>query len=176
MAIYIQFSAHGRSFGRGKGKLHGMAYGAKIITPSNLDLSLFQMASDSSQPTGHTSGRRHHNPIVIVKEVDSASPLLWQACCTNEVLQSVDLTLVRSGGTGGHEQVVATIKLTNAEISKVDQYHPHLILPPKKPKHGNSTQHIHTNELEEFSVTFMEVTYTIVMKSKAGSDDWSATT
>ena len=176
MAIYLRFSSTTRSFGRGKGKVYRISHGQTSITPRNLNMSLFQMASDSSQPTGHTSGRRHHNPIVIVKEVDSASPLLWQACCTNEVLQSVDLTLVRSGGTGGHEQVVATIKLTNAEISKVDQYHPHLILPPKKPKHGNSTQHIHTNELEEFSVTFMEVTYTIVMKSKAGSDDWSATT
>jgi type VI secretion system secreted protein Hcp len=139
-------------------------------------MSLFQIASESAGSTGQSKEGRHHHPIVIVKEVDAASPLLWQACCTNEVLQSVDLTLVRAGGTGGKEQVVSRITLTNAEISKLNQYHPVLIPPPKKPIHGNRIQQIHTNELEEFSMTFMEITYTIVMKSKADADDWSGTT
>ena len=173
MPIYIQFSSNSRALGGGKGRLQRMAYGSKIITPNSLDLSLLQIASESTQPTSHASGGRHHSPIVITKEVDSASPLLWQACHANEALPSLDLTLIRSGASGGTEQVVSTITLTNATISKVNQFRPVLIPPAKKPKHGLPSQQIHTNELEEFQLVFQKITYTNVSGKKSASDDWN---
>jgi type VI secretion system secreted protein Hcp len=172
MPIYIQFSAKGRSLGRGKGKVHGMSYGSNVITPRNLDSSLFQIASEFSQPKGSSSGGRHHSPIVIVKEVDAASPLLWQALCTNEVFQSADLSFARPSGNGGKEEVVATITLTNAVISQVGQFHPGQFPGPKKPKHGLPSQQIDTNELEEIKFTFQKITYTNVLGKKGASDDW----
>jgi len=171
MPIFLEFSSTTRSFGRGKGKVYGMSYGQTTVTPRNLNLSLLQMASDSSSSSssGQTSGRRHHSPIVIVKEVDSASPLLWQACCTNEVLQSADLNFARPTGNGGKEVVISRITLTNAVISKVQRYTP---LVPKKP--GSSSGRKDTNELEEIELTFQKIAFSNVKGKKSASDDWLA--
>jgi type VI secretion system secreted protein Hcp len=165
MAIYLRFSSTTRSFGRGKGKVYRMSHGQTSITPRNLNLSLFQIASEFSS-AGQPIGRRRHDPIVIVKEVDSASPLLWQALCTNEVLQSADLSFVRPTGTGGKEVVVERVTLTNAVISKVQRYTPKL--------QGNRSQH-DTNELEEVELTFTKIDVGNVLGKKSASDDWSAT-
>jgi type VI secretion system secreted protein Hcp len=168
MSTYLQFSSTSRAFGRGKGKLRRMSYGSSAITPGNLNSSLFQMASESSGSTGRSRGGRHQHPIVIVKEVDSASPLLWQALCSNEALQSVDLTLLRpggSGGTAGKEVVVARITLTNAFISNIKRYTPSL--------QGGRSEH-DTDELEEISFIFQKIAYTNVIKKKSSTDDWTA--
>jgi type VI secretion system secreted protein Hcp len=63
---------------------------------------------------GTLTGKRTHHPITIVREVDSASPLLWQALCTNEVLTSATLSFNRP--PGGKLTVFHTIELTNATI------------------------------------------------------------
>ena len=38
--------------------------------------------------TGQPSGTRTHHPIVFSKHVDRSSPMLWQAVCTGESLDS----------------------------------------------------------------------------------------
>jgi len=67
------------------------------------------------QGTGRATGQRQHNPVVIVKQRDAASPLLLQALVTNEVLQSVSLSFVRPD-QDGKEEVYQTIELTNGAI------------------------------------------------------------
>jgi len=86
--------------------------------------------------------------------------------CTNEVLQSADLSFVRPTGTGGKEVVVERVTLTNAVISKVQRYTPKL--------QGNRSQH-DTNELEEVELTFTKIDVGNVLGKKSASDDWSAT-
>lgn len=164
MPIYLRFSSTTRAFGRGKGKLHGMAYGQTAITPRNLNLSLFEIANESSGSTGHPNATRHHHPIVIVKQKDSASPLLWQALCTNEVLNAMDLSFIRPTGTGGKEQVVERVTLTNAVISNIKRYTPKL--------QGGRSQH-DTNELEEIELTFQAITITNLSGKKSASDNWN---
>jgi len=65
--------------------------------------------------SGQLTGRRQHRPITIVREVDQASPLLWQALCTNESFQSASLQFVRPN-SNGKETVYYTINLTNGAI------------------------------------------------------------
>jgi type VI secretion system secreted protein Hcp len=69
--------------------------------------------------SGLPSGKRTHKPIVIVREVDEASPLLWQALCTNEGFQSAKLSFLRPSASG-KETVYHTIVLTNGAISKIE--------------------------------------------------------
>jgi type VI secretion system Hcp family effector len=165
MPIYLRFSSTSRAFGRGKGKLHRLTYGSKVITPRNLSLSLLQIDSESSGSSGQSREGRHHHPIVIVKEVDSASPLLWQALCTNEVLNSADLSFVRPGSTGGgKEQVVERITLTNAFISNIKRYTPSL--------QGEGSKR-DTDQLEEISFVFQKIAYINVSGRKSAKDDWT---
>jgi type VI secretion system secreted protein Hcp len=164
MPYYASISLKGRRSNSKGGPVHEMKYGPMSITPRNLDSALFQVKSQCNAGSGALVGRRKHSPITIVREVDSASPLLWQGLCTNESLQEVDISLVGRPPSGGGEVVVERITLTNAVISNVHRYTPHL---------GSSQRTVNdTNELEEIEFTFQKITYTNVAGSKSTKDDW----
>jgi type VI secretion system Hcp family effector len=173
MPIYLQFSIPGRNIGRGKGAVYAMAYGPNKITPRNLSQSLFKMATLSHGTGADGKGNDSNNPIVIVKQRDSSSTQLFHALSTQELLPAVQLNFIRSGGTGGKEQVVSKITLTNAVISRVNQFRPTQFVPPKKPKLGGSTENNNSNELEEFQLTFQKIDYSNVFNSRSASDDWT---
>ncbi|HRB82604.1 MAG TPA: type VI secretion system tube protein TssD, partial [Nitrospira sp.] len=54
----------------------------------------------SDPQTGLASGKRVHGPLKIVKQVDKASPLLYQALCTGEHLKSVEIKWYRIAKDG----------------------------------------------------------------------------
>jgi type VI secretion system secreted protein Hcp len=147
-----------------------MAFGSKTVTPRNLSHSLFSMAFQSDGHSG-SGGKRDTSktPIVIVKQRDSSSPGLYQACCTNEVLQTADLSFVRPTGSGGKEVVVSRITLTNAVISNVGRFTP--LVPPKK---GRPRWQTITDELEKVKLTFQKIEYTNVAGKISATDDWTA--
>jgi type VI secretion system secreted protein Hcp len=70
--------------------------------------------------SGLPTGKRKHDPITITREVDSASPLLWQALCTNEALESVTFTFDKTG-SGSSGKRFRTIEVKNALISSIKQ-------------------------------------------------------
>ena len=70
--------------------------------------------------SGQATGRRTHSPITIVKEVDEASPLLWQALFANEALQ-IEIEIYGQGSNGG-ESFLNRITLTNARIRDISPY------------------------------------------------------
>jgi len=74
--------------------------------------------------SGRPSGKRQHRKITIIREVDSASPLLWQALVTDEGFQSITVEcangnhtrhLTVTGGTmtvkreGPHKEVMTIV-------------------------------------------------------------------
>ena len=61
---------------------------------------------------GDAPGKRTHNPIVITKEADGASPQLLQAHYTNEVFDNIVIQTLDD-----QNKVSKTITLTNAVIS-----------------------------------------------------------
>jgi type VI secretion system secreted protein Hcp len=79
----------------------------------------YEVISPRDAASGLPSGKRTHKPIVIVREVDEPSPLLWQALCTNEGFQSATLSFFRPSA-GGKETVYYTVTLTNGTISKIE--------------------------------------------------------
>jgi type VI secretion system secreted protein Hcp len=129
------------------------------------------MQHESRNSAGQPSGQRQHKPIVIHKEVDSASPLILSTCCNSEILSTVEINLTRPDSKGG-ETVYQTIHLTNASISGYKIFHG-IVSPPKpQPKHRGYT--VRTNELEEFELVFEQITFTNVKNSKSMTDDWLA--
>ena len=161
MAYHAYISLNGGKSNSKGGSVHKMSYGHMSITPHNLGSALFQVKTQHDAG----GGKRQHSPITIVREVDSASPLLWQGICTNETLRAVDISLVGRPPSGGGEVVVERITLTNAVISNVHRYTPRL---------GSSDSEVHdTDELEEIQFTFQKITYTNVAGSTSTSDDWN---
>jgi type VI secretion system secreted protein Hcp len=75
----------------------------------------YGVAAQYDVGSGALTGRRRHTPITIVREVDSASPLLWQALCTNETFTTATLSFNRPS-PDGKPALFHTIELTNAAI------------------------------------------------------------
>lgn len=84
----------------------------------------FDVKAPVDAGTGQATGRRQHKPVIIVRETDSASPLLYQALVSNETLKSVSLSFARPNGSG-NEEVYQTIELTNATIVKYKTFAGH---------------------------------------------------
>jgi type VI secretion system secreted protein Hcp len=76
----------------------------------------YEVKSPRDVASGQASGKRQHTPVVVTKAVGTASPQIFQALTTNEVLKSVVVSLPGKEG-GGY-----TIKLSNATVSDVKQY------------------------------------------------------
>lgn len=82
-----------------------------------------QILSPRDAASGLPTGKRQHNPIVIVKDVDKSSPLLWNALVNNENLTTWELkfwspALAEASGTGAETQIY-TVRLTNANIASI---------------------------------------------------------
>ncbi len=43
--------------------------------------------------TGDNTSPRKHSPFIILKAIDSSSPILEKACCNGEILQSIKISL-----------------------------------------------------------------------------------
>jgi type VI secretion system secreted protein Hcp len=116
----------------------------------------------TDQHTGLATGNRWYKPFRITKEVDSASPQLFQACCTGEHLKSVLLTLVNINKTGT-EQVYYTVTLTDATIVNIKQM--------KLETFRDQTAKV--PDLEEIEYRFRQITVEHKIAAKSASDDWN---
>ncbi len=68
--------------------------------------------------SGQASGKRQHGQIVIVKERGAASPQIFRAVTTNEVLKQVSFEFVRVTADG-REEVYKTLRITKAVLASV---------------------------------------------------------
>ena len=109
---------------------HGFEYGVESPVDSN---------------TGNATGKRTHTPITIRKEVDSASPLLLGALCTNEGFKIATLSFSRPDGKPG---VTCIIELTNGSIIKIKRV----------AAARNSPESTKTAELEDVSLSYETLT------------------
>ncbi len=92
--------------------------------------------------SGKTTGRRKHDPIIIKRELDGATPGLFQLCATKEALSSIIIDIVEAEGNGW-ERTTHTITLTNARISSIV---------PRIGARGHATHEL-TIEFEDAAVT-----------------------
>lgn len=78
----------------------------------------FSLEAPRDAATGHASGKREHEPIRVIKDMDAASPKLLQAATTGGHIKQVTFQVYRVGA-GGREELYETIRLVNPIISGV---------------------------------------------------------
>ena len=78
----------------------------------------FQVVSPRDPAGGQAVGKRQYGPVTITKGWGAASPELFEALVTNELLASVLFEFVRTDVRGA-EVVFQTVKLTDAYVSRI---------------------------------------------------------
>ncbi len=121
----------------------------------------YGLAIPHDAATGQASGKRQHSPVSFVKAWSAASPQLYAALCTNEVLKSVLFEFVEADAHG-IQQVAHSIKLTNATVSSM-----RFDIQSPAPIEGGTP-----HDLEEISMVFQKVD--IVSGQTSASDTWTA--
>jgi type VI secretion system secreted protein Hcp len=129
------------------------------------------LETPTDKMTGYSAGKRIHAPLKILKEIDKATPLIYQMACNNEVLTSVILKFWKVGtgkiGTQGTETQHFTITLTNARINALRQH---------TPEHASDAAGASksTYEVEEVSFTFQKIDMVWTDGGISASDDWES--
>lgn len=121
----------------------------------------YAIKSPRDSATGQATGKRQHKPVTFVKEWGASTPMLFQALVTNEQLSSVVFEFVQL--LKGEERVHHTIKLTNANVTELEQY-----------KRFNVSGHQNADDprnLEQVSFTFQKIEVT--NSELTVSDDWA---
>lgn len=117
-----------------------------------------------SPQTGLSTGKRVHNPLSIVKEIDQASPKLYMALTNGEHL-TVTIKWYRTNPAGGAaEQHYFTTLLENAILVSVRPWVPNTLDPNSR----NYTHH------EEISITYERISWTFEPGGVSSTDDWQA--
>lgn len=133
-----------------KAKIAGLAYQHQIIAPRDIS-------------SGQASGKRQHGPVVITKEWGAASPQLFQALVTNEILTSVVIEFYHTTAEGVEENY-HTVKLKNATVSKIVQ---------STGSSSKTANTLDTHELEEISFTYQRIEMENLTHKTSAEDDWT---
>jgi len=113
--------------------------------------------------SGQPSGQRTHRPVTVTKIFDKASPLLYNALCSGELLPKVQIKWYRTAPTGTQEHYF-TIELVDAIIVDMQSYMPNCQDPANEA----------FTHLEDVSFSYRQITWTHEVASTSGSDDWRA--
>lgn len=84
----------------------------KVISVSH------EIVSPRDPQSGLPTGKRQHKPMVITKELDKSTPLLYSAMSKNENFPTLELTVLEVGAKG-IEAPAYTVRLTNANIASI---------------------------------------------------------
>jgi len=127
-------------------------------------LELLSAVAPADLATGHTSGKRQHEPVQVIKAWGSDSAQFFRAYSTKEVLPTVEIEFVDKN-PNGIEFVRGTVTLTNAVIQDLKKTVPSGKQQPSSPK-------ISTNEVEKINFTFQRIEVVNSGGGAAFKDDW----
>lgn len=113
--------------------------------------------------TGLPTGKRIHMPMTITKEVDKASPKLFQALTSGEQLTSAKLEYYRISPQG-KEELYYTVEVKNAIITSMRKHVP-VCLDPSNKSMGH---------MEEVSFTYETIVETFTPDGIEAQDSWNA--
>jgi type VI secretion system secreted protein Hcp len=113
---------------------------------------------------GKSTGKRQHNPIVLIKNIDYSTPQLLQSASANESLRTVVIEFLKKSADG-RQNIFYRITLTNASISQISQYGG-VALADGINLNGNG------NLFEEVSLTYQSITVENLIGNTSATDDW----
>jgi type VI secretion system secreted protein Hcp len=168
MAYQFHLSIKGKTQGQFKGE--GVLNRRKDSWIPALGFE-YEIKSPRDAATGQRSGKRQHSPITIVKEWGAATPQIFTALVTNEVLSEVVFEFTRTN-SNGEEYVFHKIKLTDGTVSQIKQF------TGGDASTDSATSAKHTGagkrlEMEAVSFTFYKIEVENVDGKTSAMDDWS---
>lgn len=122
-----------------------------------------EVSSPRDATTGLPTGKRVHKPLVITKEVDQSTPLLYNALVTNELFSAWELEFLRPSASGV-EELYYRIKLTRASIASIDFVQPDA----RNPEFTKYTDY------EMVAFTYQAIEWTWTKGGITAADDWQA--
>lgn len=111
---------------------------------------------------GIASGRRVHRPIVITKEIDKSTPMLYQALCTGELLTDFKLEWYRVDGSGV-EELYYTMQMYNGLITKIHPWVPNVL----------DKENTHLKHMEDVYISYEKIIWTWEPDGIEYEDAWS---
>ena len=151
-----------------KGAKQGVIKGSVTIAGRENSIAVHSFSQEIDSPrdsaSGLPSGKRTHQPLVVVKDVDQSSPHLWQAFVTNETLSSCQLQFweTATDKTSGETQFF-TIILTNASIASVHAS----MADNENPANANLAVR------EEISLVYQKIEWLWTDGNVSAQDDWN---
>jgi len=128
---------------------------------------VFGVCHEFTQPYsfshGSATGVRAHSPLVILKEIDKATPGLHKALTTGQNLADVTLDYYRIDPVTREEAKFFTITLTNARVVSISQITTEII--PSTDFVGN---------FEQVSFVYQEIEWNWLPDSIVEMDEWRA--
>lgn len=127
-----------------------------------------EIVSPRDAASGLPTGKRMHKPLILTKELDKSSPLLYSALCTNENITKFELqfwTPQLKAATGvGAEVQHYKVELKNANIANIN-------FRMANNKHPDLMKFA---EYEEIAFTYEEITWTWSDGGITANDSWEA--
>ena len=161
MALNAYLKMKGQKSGQVKGSVtqKGRADTIMVVAYSH------EVVSPRDAASGLPTGKRMHKPITITKEIDKASPILYNILVNNELITEFELDFWRPSPSGsGAEVHFYTVKLTNASICQMHEY----MLDNKVP------ENMKFPPMETVSFTYQKIEWTWVDGGVTANDDWEA--
>jgi type VI secretion system secreted protein Hcp len=118
-----------------------------------------EVKSPRDAATGQASGKRQYGALTLTLPWSSASPLVFNALVTNEILKSVVIEFEAALATG-QEAVAQRVTLTNASASDLRRV-------------NDRTQVNQGGPVEILALTFQKITIEDLLSSQVAGDDWS---
>ena len=120
----------------------------------------YNVSAPLDTATGLPTGKRQHRPVRVLKPIDKASPLLFNALVNNENLTNVTIRFWRPSQSGQEVQFY-TVELVNASIVSIT------------PSHSSTGAGLADPMREVVSFTFQKIIFTYENGGITGEDDWS---
>jgi type VI secretion system secreted protein Hcp len=160
MALNAYLKLKGQKHGEVKGSVTQKGREGKIMVIA----ASHEVLSPRDSVSGNATGKVQHEPFIITKEVDKATPVLYEMLVTNENITEWELQFWKpgSGSGSGVEKQYYTVKLTNAKITDIS-FH---MLNTKNP------ELMRYAEYEEIAFVYQKITWTWVDGGITSEDDW----
>ena len=159
MALNAYLNLKGQKTGDIKGSVTQKGREGKIMV---IAVS-HEIVSPRDPASGLPTGKRMHKPMVITKELDKSTPLLYNVLVNNENITEWQLQFWQPSATGAEKQHF-TIKLTNANIASIAMRLPNN-------KHPDLMKF---ETYEEIAFTYQKIEWTWMDGGITAMDDWES--
>ncbi|KNX78275.1 hypothetical protein DA83_23700 [Pseudomonas sp. 250J] len=120
-----------------------------------------QVTVPTDPQSGQPAGQRVHKPFIFTSALNKATPLMYQALSSGEMLPTVEVNWYRTSVEGKQEHFFTT-KLEDATIVDINTTLPH----------AQNKENADFTQLIEVSMSYRKITWTHVTAGTEGSDDW----